>query len=463
MVQRHLDRLSSVDAGFLHAEDGTDAHMHIGGVAILDGPAPSIEDFTAHIASRLHLVPRYRQRAISPPLQSGRPLWVDDPTFTISYHVRHTALPAPGTDEQLRILVGRIASQRLDRTKPLWEVWLVEGLSGGRFAVINKTHHALVDGVGGVDILTALFDLTPDQQPLQVEAWDPEPTPGSLGLLSRGLQGVVRNAVGLTTGAVGALARPRDAAARVTDTAQALWEVAENFISPAPQTPLNVPPGPHRRFATVSCELDDFKKVKNSLGGTVNDVVLAVVSGALGKFLSARGVDTEGLVLRACVPVSVRTDEQRGGAGNRITIMVAPLPVGIADPAERLAAVRSAMHDVKNSKQAVGAEALTKMENFMPPTVLAQAARMGFSSRLYNVLVTNVPGPQFPVYLLGRRMLEMFPLAFLAPTHLLAIAIVSYDGQVNLGLLGDFDGVPDLDLLAKEIEAALAAIVAVDG
>jgi diacylglycerol O-acyltransferase len=463
MAQRHLDRLSSIDAGFLHAEDGTDAHMHIGGVAILDGTPPTIEEFTEHIASRLHLVPRYRQRAIAPPLQTGRPLWVDDPTFTLSYHVRHTGLPKPGTDEQLRRLVGRIASQRLDRTKPLWEVWLVEGLADGRFAVINKTHHALVDGVGGVDILTALFDITPDQPRVEAEAWDPEPTPGSVGLITRGVQGALRNAAGLSAGALGALTRPRTAVSRVTDTAQALWEVAENFISPAPQTPLNVPPGPHRRFTTVSCDLADFKKVKNTLGGTVNDVVLTVVSGALGRFLSARGIDVEGMTLRACVPVSVRTDDQRGGAGNRITIMVAPLPVGIADPAERLAAVRTAMDGVKGSKQAVGAEALTKMENFMPPTVLAQAARMGFSSRLYNVLVTNIPGPQFPVYLLGRRMTAMFPIAFLAPTHLLAIAIVSYDGQVNFGLLGDYDGVPDLDLLAKEIEAALVGVVAAGG
>ncbi|MDX6286920.1 MAG: diacylglycerol O-acyltransferase / wax synthase [Frankiales bacterium] len=459
MVQRHLDRLSSVDAGFLHAEDGSDAHMHIGGLAILDGPPPRIEEFTDHIASRLHLVPRYRQRVVNPPLQSGRPVWVDDRDFTISYHVRHTALPRPGSEEQLRRLVARIASQRLDRTKPLWEVWLIEGLEDDRFAVINKTHHALVDGVGGVDILTALFDLSPESRPVEDDDWQPQTTPGGVGLVAHSAQGAARRVAGLATGAIGALLSPRSTVDRATTAAQGVWEIAERLIDPAPATPLNAKPGPHRRFATVACDLADFKAIKNAFGGTVNDAVLAVVGGALGRFLGTRGVDTDGLTLRACVPMSVRTEDQKGGAGNRITIMVAPLPVDASDPVQRLASVREAMNGVKNSKQAIGAETLTKMEDFMPPTVLAQAARMGFSPRLYNVLVTNIPGPQFPVYLLGRQMLSMFPIAFLAPTHLLAIAIISYNGQVNLGLLGDFDGLPDLDLLAKEVEAALDELV----
>jgi diacylglycerol O-acyltransferase / wax synthase len=460
MVQKHLDRLSSVDAGFLHAEDGTDAHMHIGALAILEGPAPSIEDLTAHIESRLHLVPRYRQRVINPPMQTGRPLWVDDVDFTVTYHVRHTALPRPGTEEQLRRLVGRIVSQRLDRTKPLWEVWLVEGLADNRFAIINKTHHALVDGVGGVDILTALFDLERDTPRTAPQRWSPKTTPGTTGLLVHGAESAVKLGLGVATSLLGAAANVRDSARRVADAGQGVLEIGQRLVDPAPATPLNRKPGPHRRVATVTCELEDFKTVKNAFGGTVNDVVLAVVSGALGRFLQQRDMDTDGLILRACVPMSVRTQDQRGGAGNRITIMVAPLPVGTPEPTERLAQVRAAMDGVKKSKQAVGAETLTKMENFMPPTVLAQAARLGFSPRLYNVLVTNIPGPQFPVYLLGRQMLELFPLAFLAPTHLLAIGIVSYNARVTLGLLGDYDGVPDLDLLAKEIETALDELVA---
>src|SRR5436305_6504706 len=224
MVQKHLDRLSSVDAGFLHAEDGGDAHMHIGGLAILEGPAPSIEDFTAHIASRLHLVPRYRQRVVHPPLQAGRPLWVDDADFTISYHVRHTALPRPGTDEQLRRLVGRIASQRLDRTKPLWEVWLIEGLADDRFAIINKTHHALVDGVGGVDILTALFDLKRDAVSTVATSWAPATTPGTTGLLAHCAQSAVGTAGSMVTGLLGAAAVVRGSARRVSEAGQGVWE-----------------------------------------------------------------------------------------------------------------------------------------------------------------------------------------------------------------------------------------------
>ena len=459
MAQDHLDRLSSVDAGFLHAEDGGNAHMHIGGLAILEGPAPSVEDFQQHIATRLQLVPRYRQRLVNAPLHTGRPLWVDDPDFTLSYHVRHTALPAPGTEEQLRVLAGRVVSQRLDRTKPLWEIWLVEGLADGRWAVINKTHHALVDGVGGMDILTALFDLTPEPRELPVDTWEPQPAPNSIGLLAHGARGAVGRATGLATGIVRGITNPTGAVGKVVEAAQGLGEVAQALLDPAPATPLNLKPGPHRRFTTVSTKLADYKTVKNSVGGTVNDVVLAVVAGAVAEFLRGRGVETEGLRLRACVPVSVRTSEQKGGAGNKITIMVAPLPVDVDDPLQRLAAVREEMDDLKESKQAIGAELLTKMEDFLPPTILAQAARLSFSPRLYNFLVTNVPGPQFPVYMLGSRMQEIFPIAFLAPSHLLAIAIVSYDGQVNLGLLGDYDGLPDLDVLAKSIEHALAELV----
>ena len=460
MAQDHLDRLSSVDAGFLHAEDGGDAHMHIGGLAILAGPAPDIEDFQRHIAGRLQLVPRYRQRLVHAPLHTGRPLWVDDPDFTLTYHVRHTALPAPGTEEQLRVLAGRIVSQRLDRTKPLWEIWLVEGLEGGRWAVINKTHHALVDGVGGMDILTALFDLAPEPREMPHDDWAPQPTPGSLSLLAKGVQGAVGRITGLATGVAKGVTDPGGAVGKVVEAAQGLGEVAQALLDAAPATPLNAKPGPHRRFTTVVTDLADYKTVKNCVGGTVNDVVLTVVAGAVAEFLRGRGVDTEGLRLRACVPVSVRTHDQKGGAGNKITIMVAPLPVDVDDPLERLAEVRSEMDDLKESKQAIGAELLTKMEDFLPPTILAQAARLSFSPRLYNFLVTNVPGPQFPVYMLGSRMLEIFPIAFLAPTHLLAIAIVSYDGPVNLGLLGDYDGLPDLDVLAKSIEHALSELVA---
>lgn len=458
-----LDRLSSVDAGFVHAEDGGDAHMHIGGIAVLAGPPPAAADFAAHIAGRLQLTPRFRQKLVAAPLRSGRPLWVDDPSFRISYHVRQTALPRPGSEEQLLVLAARILSQRLDRSKPLWEVWLVEGLEGSRFAIISKTHHAMVDGVGGVDLLTATFDLSREPRELPADDWTPAPLPSRLGLLARGAAGAMRNARELGERGLGMALSPRQAVGEVTHAAQALGEVARTFLDPAPSTPLNQKPGPHRRVALVRTRLQDYRTVKDALGGTVNDVILAAVAGGLGRFLAGRGVATDGLTLRACVPVSIRQESQRGGLGNQITIMVAPLAVGVSDPVERLSVVREAMDGLKKSKQAEGARLLTQMEQFMPPTVLAQAARLSFSSRLYNLLVTNVPGPQFPVYLLGRELTELFPLAFLAVEHTVAIGIISYNGAVNFGLIGDYDAVPDLDLLAKEVEAALAELVAAAG
>ncbi len=458
MAQGHLDRLSSIDAGFLHQEDGG-AHMHIGGLGIFEGPVPSGDQFRAHIASRLPLVPRYRQKLVEMPLGTGRPLWAEDPTFSIGYHVRHTALPSPGSEAQLMALVSRITSQRLDRTKPLWEMWLVEGLEDGRWAVITKTHHAMIDGVGGIDLMTALLDLSREPRQVDGEPWEPQATPGTLGLLAHGAEGAARNLVRLSTRGLGLALRPRRAVKEVLSTAAALAAAASPLVSGAPATPLNRRPGPHRRVEVVRTPLADYKTVKQAFGATVNDVVLTAVAGALGRFLEGRGVDTAGLELRACVPVSVRTADKAGHAGNEITIMTAPLPVGVRRPAERLALVRRAMEHLKSSRMAEGAKILTSVENALPPAVLARASRLGFSSRMYNLLVTNVPGPQVPIYLLGREMLELAPLAFLAPEHTLAIAIVSYAGSVTYGLLADADAVPDLADLARHLHEALAELV----
>ncbi len=458
MAQAHLDRLSSIDAGFLHQEDGG-AHMHIGGLGVFEGPAPTGEQFRAHIASRLPLVPRYRQKLVEMPLGTGRPVWAEDAGFRVGYHVRHTALPAPGGDEQLLTLVSRIMSQRLDRTKPLWEMWLVEGLAGERFAVIAKTHHAMIDGVGGIDLLTALFDLSPDTTPVPHAPWKARQTPGALGLLGHGAQGALRNLVRLGTRGAGLAVRPQRAVREGLGMLAALGAVAAPLVNGAPPTVLNRTPGPHRRVEVVRTPLADYKTVKTAFGATVNDVVLTAVAGALGRFLQDRGERIDGLSLRACVPISVRSEQDKASAGNEIAVMMAPLPVGITDPVERLAVVRRSMEDLKTSRQAEGAQVLTSLENALPPAVLARASRLGFSSRMYNLLVTNVPGPQVPLYMLGRRLTELAPLAFLAPDHLLAIAIVSYHGQVTYGLLGDADGVPDLAELAKHLEASLAELV----
>ena len=458
MAQGHLDRLTSIDAGFLHMEDGG-AHMHIGALAVFDGPPPSAREVTDHIASRLPDLPRYRQKLAFPPLGTGRPLWVEDPFFSLGYHVRHTALPSPGGDAELLTLVNRVVAQRLDRSKPLWELWLVEGLADGRFAIIAKTHHAMIDGVSGVDLLTVLFDLSKDTVPAAPAPWVPAAQPGALDLLVKGAQGLVRNAVRLGGRGLRTLTDPRTAVRETVHAVSALAEATKPLVNGAPKTPLNDKPGPHRSVVVVRTALADYKTVKVAYGATVNDVVLTSVAGALGRFLADRGMVTDDLTLRACVPVSLRSDAQRGSLGNEIAIMTAPLPVGLSDPVERLASVRVSMQDLKSSKQAEGAKVLTSLENALPPAILARASRLGFSSRLYNLLVTNVPGPQVPIYMLGRQLRELVPLAFLAPEHRLAIAIMSYDGQVVYGLMADADAVPDLEQLATYLREALVELV----
>jgi diacylglycerol O-acyltransferase / wax synthase len=460
MPQAHGDRLTAVDAGFL-AQEGPNAHMHIGAVMIFEGPPPAFEDFANHVRGRLHLVPRYRHKLAVPPLETGRPLWVDDPNFNLEYHLRHTGLPEPGTEAQLRALAARIHSQQLDRTKPLWELWLVQGLEDGRFALISKTHHALVDGVAGVDLATVLFDLAPVPPPLPVEGepWVPQPEPSAASLAARGVRGLVKLPFDVAGRAVAAATRPTLTLHAAREAVEGVAEVAWAGLNPAPDTPLNVPIGPHRRFATVRCELTDFKLVKNAFGGTVNDVVLATVAGGLRSWLQSRGVRTDGLELRALVPVSIRGADEHGHMGNRLAVMRGPLPVYIEDPVARLQAVRQAMDGLKESKQAVGAEVLTSVQNLAPPTVLAQASRMNFSTRLFNLLVTNVPGPQFPLYALGRELQDLFPVAFLPRDHSLAIAIMSYNGGIDFGLLGDYDAMPDLDEFGQDLSVALEELV----
>ncbi len=453
----HMDRLSSIDASFLAQERGG-AHMHIGAVMLFEGPPPSREEFSAHIASRLGKVPRYRQKLAVPRLEMGRPLWIDDPTFNVEYHVRHTALPAPGGDEQLRSLAARIFSQRLDRTKPLWELWLVEGLESGGFALINKTHHCLVDGISGVDITAVLFDLErePAAIPRGEDGWEPAPEPSAASVVAAGVRDLAKAPIGIAAQALGTLRRPARAVAEAREAAEGVAEIGWGYVNSPPDNPLNTGIGPHRRIAWVHTSLAELKAIKNGLGGTVNDVFLAAVSGALAAWLRTRGVRTEGLELRGCVPVSVRSEDEQSDLGNRITMMACPLPVYAGDPRTRFRIVSEAMRDLKESKQALGAEVIAGLQDFAPPTIFAQASRLNFSSRIYNLLVTNVPGPQFPLFLLGRELQTMVPVPFLAVDKALAIAIFSYNGGVNVGLMGDYDAMADLDelrdLIAVEID-----------
>ena len=463
MAQSHRDRLSAVDASFLHQERRS-SHMHVGAIVLMEGPVPSREEFTRHIESRLHLVPRYRQKLAFPRFEMGRPFWVDDPRFNIDYHVRHTALPSPGSMEQLRGIAGRIFSQRLDRSKPLWEMWLVQGLVDGNFALVSKTHHALVDGISGVDIATVLFDLAPAPPPLEEpEPWVPEQEPSQAELVAEGIKDLMR-APGMVAGeAAKAMRDPAATVERAREAAEGVGEIAWAGLNPAPDVPLNVEIGPHRRIVWLQCDLADFKAVKDGLGGTVNDAFLTVVAGGLGKWLRSRGVRTEGLELRGLVPVSIRAKDEHHALGNRIAALRGPLPVYARDPVERLRIVRKAMADVKESKQALGAEVLTGLEDFAPPTLLAQASRINFSTRLFNLLVTNVPGPQFPLYMMGREMQEIVPVAFLPENHALAIAAMSYNGKLDFGLIGDYDAMPDLERMAEFFEESLEELLKASG
>jgi diacylglycerol O-acyltransferase / wax synthase len=449
------DRLSGLDASFLALEK-SGAHMHVGSVLVFDGDPPPYQDLLDQIESRLHLVPRYRQKLAFPPLAQARPVWVDDPHFNVAYHVRHTALPDPAGEDQLRRLAGRVFSQQLDRTKPLWEIWLVNRVGDDRFALVCKTHHALVDGISGVDIMTVLFDLEPDppeQEP--GPPWYPRPQPSGSTLFAEALLERAATPLGAARAAAGLAADPRDAAGQAARTLAGLASMASAGMGGAPPSPLNTRIGPHRRFAWVESDLARFKAVKGALGGTVNDVVLAVVTGALRAHLERRGRDPSGLELKAMVPVSVRAEDQRGALGNQVAAMYAPLPVGLADPLERFRAVHEALGDLKSSAQAIGAERLTQLAGFAVPTILNQAARLQSRQRLFNLTVTNVPGPQFPLYMLGRKLAAFYPKVPLVLNTALGIAIMSYDGRVFFGLLGDFDAMADLDDLAADLGAAI--------
>jgi diacylglycerol O-acyltransferase len=450
------DRLTGLDASFLALEKAG-AHMHVGSVLVLDGPAPSYDDFTAAIDARLHQVPRYRQRLAYPPLRQGRPVWIDDPHFNVRYHVRHTALPEPAGREQLEELAGRVFSQQLDRSKPLWEIWLVDHYDDDAFALVCKTHHALVDGISGVDIMAVLFDLEPDPPPREPPPpWYPRPEPSGAALLVDALADMAEAPLDAARVVASAAAAP-EAALRALG---GLAGMAVAGLSGAPPSPLNVRIGPHRRFTWVEADLARFKAIKDALGGTVNDVVLAVVTGALRSLLLRRGREPAGVELKAMVPISVRADDERGALGNRVSAMYAPLPVGIPDPVERLRALTASMGDLKASNQAVGAEALTQLAGFAAPTILDQAARLQTLQRLFNLVVTNVPGPQFPLYMLGRRLRDFYPQVPLTLNTALGIAIMSYDGQVHFGLLGDYDAMYDLDHLARDIDGAIAELAA---
>jgi WS/DGAT/MGAT family acyltransferase len=457
------DRLSSLDVSFLYLEEPT-TPMHVGGLATFQPPEDGLdhEGLVSLIEQRIGQVPRYRQKIKWVPGHLANPVWVDDPDFDVTFHVRRSALPRPGSEAQLRELVGRLMSRRLDRSRPLWEMYLVEGLAGGRIAIITKTHHAMVDGISAVDIGQVILDVTPSPRELPDELWMPQSPPGGLGLLLDAMTEVVRRpTAALDTARIGLLDL-RATATKVLGTVGGLLAMARTAARPAPVSPLNVRIGEQRRIGFARTELDEYKRVRKAHGGTVNDVVLATVAGALRGWLLSRGeAVTSTTTVRAMVPVSVRAGDQQGVLGNRVSSYFVDLPVGEPDPVVRLSQVSFAMKGHKESGQSVGADAIVALSGFAPPTLHALAAQVanGMTRRLFNVVVTNVPGPQFPLYAAGAQMLDMFPVVPLAKGQAISIGLTSYNGGVFYGLNADRDGMPDVDVIASLIEESLAELV----
>lgn len=465
-TQAHGDRLSSLDAAFLRMESPT-RHMHVGGLFVFDPPPDPGPDafgrFLELVRSRLHLVPRYRQKVVTPPLGLGYPVWVDDPDLDLSYHVRHAALPAPGTTQQLTEYCCRILSRPLDRARPLWELYVIEGLEGGRFALLGKSHHAMIDGMAGIDIATVMLDVVPDGGDALVtpEPWEPHPTPSRAELALD----AVRDLASTPTTIAQPLRRLVDAPGATLERAVAVGRgvvkvTRSNLAHPAPRSVLNRPPGRHRRFAIQRLPLADAKQVKNAFRTTVNDVVLAISADATGRYLRRRGVRTDGLWLRAMVPVSTRASSGSHHLGNRVVSVFVDLPMAEMDPVARLHTCHEAMREVKRSHAAVGAGFLIGLGEFAPPTLHAMAARAAVRSRVFNFLVTNVPGPQVPIYCLGARLLGMFPFTPLAATHTYGIGVTSLDGWLNVGITADYDAMPDVELVPGYLVSALAELTA---
>jgi WS/DGAT/MGAT family acyltransferase len=437
--------------------------MHGGGVLVFDaGPLATPEggvDFERiqrHVEAALPRLPRYRQRVVRAPLLD-EPVWIDDARFNLDYHVRHTALPRPGDERQLKRLAARIFSQELDRAKPLWELWVVEGLEGGRFAFVLKVHHCMVDGVSGADLVVAM--LTSDAHGAHVH-WRPRPAPDGLGLAARTLAHHAAAPLAFARGVGDLLRRPARAAALLRKGAEGLLDLARAGVTPASDTPLNGPIGPHRRFDWLALRLDDVKRIKNTLGGTVNDVALCLVAGAVGEWLRARDVGVAALDFRALVPMSLRAGTEHHTVGNRVASLVARLPVAERDPVKRLRAVHETTSKLKHSHQALGSEIVEDLSDWVSNALLVEIARVAARQRAYNIVVTNVPGSPVPIELLGARLRAVHPLVPLFGDQAFGVALFSYAGGLFFGLNADRDAVPDLHELALGIEREMESLLA---
>jgi diacylglycerol O-acyltransferase len=454
-----MQRLGPQDASFLYLETPT-VHQHVGGLAILDpstapGGRLTYDDLVRVISSRLHLAPRFRQKVLFPPLAAARPVWVDDGNFDPSFHLRRAALPTPGGRRELVDFVQRVISRPLDRTKPLWEAYLIEGMEDGLMAILTKVHHAMVDGLAAIDLASAVFDFAPEPQILTPPAWAPEPEPSRLELLEEALKEQVTHPVrGVLDLAQKTLQTPARMARDVGDILEGLREIVGGGVL-APPSPFNQRVGPNRRFAMAEAPVQTFKDIKRAFSGTVNDVVLATVAGALYRLLRHRKEPTRDRVLRAMVPVSVRTKTERSAMGNRVSSIFVDLPVGPMGPKKRLALIRDKTGHLKESNYAVGAEFLMNIGTWAPPTIHAMAARLAARTRVINLVVSNVPGPQVPMYIAGARLLAQYPIMPIAQNMGLSIAVTSLAGTMAFGLTADWDTLPDIEFLAQAIDESL--------
>jgi diacylglycerol O-acyltransferase len=458
-------KLTPLDASFLHLETPR-THMHIGGVAVFE-PSPLgtgralYEGLAKAIAPRLDLMPRYRQKLAFVPLSLDTPVWVDDPDFDMSNHLLRAALPKPGGDEELREFIGRVFSRQLDRRRPLWEIYIVEGLRDGRWALLTKSHHAMVDGISNLELATILLDVEPEsgKQPFGVSRWEARESPTGMGLLINSLRERVTRPVRVLNAARAVAGQPGRLANALRDTASGLASMAEHMG--VPKSPINGRTGAARAFGYSRFPLEDFRLIKRAFGGTINDIVLAAVAGGLRHFLVARGIDPddERAALQALCPVSIRDTSERTALGNRLAMLLVKLPIAEPDPVRRIARVRSTVDALKARKQAVGADFLLNLAGFAPSTLHAMVARASLRQIAFNLIVTNVPGPQFPLYCQGAKLVEVFPIAFLYDGQQLAIAIFSYAGMLNFGYLVDAQGVPDVDVFAGCVEEGLRELV----
>jgi diacylglycerol O-acyltransferase len=459
-----VDRMSALDASFFYAES-ENTPMHVGSVAIFDGPAPTYGDVVRLILSKLPKVPRYRQRVRPVPMQLGRPLWVDDAHFQILYHVRHTAVPKPGSDEQLRNLAGRVLGQRLDMAKPLWELWLVEGLADDRWALISKVHHCMVDGVAGTDLMQLMFDLAPDAQHEAPKDWTPRRSPSSVELMAGSVTDSLTHPLqqlAATPTVGGAVRTAKGMASSSKSLARTVPSLVKQAITPTARS-LNGPIGPHRRWAWTEGRFEEFKAVRTAFGGTVNDVVLTAITGGFRDLLQGRGeLSSEKLVVRSMVPISVRRQSQKGSLNNQVSAVFVDLPVGLSDPIERLTSIRGQMDEYKRAMSAVDANSIISMGNFVAPTLLSMGVRAGMQAGQMwcQAVTTNVPGPRVPLYVLGKRMTSAIAYVPIAGGVRCSIGIFSYLNTMTFGINADFDGYPDVDVLSGGIRHGIEELLA---